>query len=567
MKKLILLSIGIILATSGFSQNYDPNRYQESIFPTVITTNDVQYGTAPQWVWPYWDQDLNLNVNVPDNDNNQKRPLIIFAHSGGFLNGSKDVDDMVAICDSFAQKGFVTATIDYRKGFDPLDDESAERAVYRGIQDGKTAIRYFKTNASLYDIDTNYVFFGGMSAGGFIALHVGHMDKESERPTSTYGGFTVNDLGCLDCGDHTTVSSTVIGVLDFWGAVQDTSIIEDNGPPIQIMHGENDPTVPFSYGHPFGLFTIPNVHGAENIKLRCDNVGIENTYTTSSGPLHMLDGSDNGTWNPAPNDFWSDTLLPRTTNFIYDLIKPNTTLISPQTINLCTGTNNLFEVSSGNNSHYIWDFDNTNITEVNNSNQNTIELGFPTTGTYSLKVVEFNEILCAGDTLEFSIIINPTPVASYTSVISNGFDVDFTNTSTNGDTYTWDFGDGNTSTNVNPSHTYMQDGDYTVSLVVTSADGCTSNSFSELISISTSGLIDFEQNLTINSPFTNSLTITSNSMLNQIIIYSMDGKVIFTDNTPLSEKVINTTTWQSGIYILNCKDHNGMNQQRKLIKL
>ena len=551
----------------SLSQNYDPNRYLTPIFPSVLITNNVIYGSAPGWVWPYFNEDLTLNVNVPDNDNNQKRPLIIFAHSGGFLNGSKDVDNMIAICDSFAQKGFVTATIDYRKGFNPLDDESAERAVYRGIQDGKTAVRYFKTNASLYDIDTNYVFFGGMSAGGFIALHVGYMDKESERPLSTFGGGTVNDLGCSDCGNHTNVSSSIRGVLDFWGAVQDTSIIESNGPPLQIIHGENDPTVPFIYGNPFGAPTIPSVYGAQNIKIRCDNVGVQNNYITSTGPLHMLDGSDNGTWNPEPNSFWSDILLPKTTHFIYQLIKPNTTIISPQITNLCLGDNNVFEVSMGINSHYVWGYDNLNITEVINLNENTIELSFPNVGLYSLKVVEFNPILCAGDTLELIINIQDLPIANFTTSITNGFDVSFDNNSLNGNTYYWDFGDGTISIDESPMHTYSQDGEYIATLSTTSNEGCTSTSFSETISINTVQLLDFQIGLVLNSPFYERLSITYESPLGQIKIYSTDGKIVFSDNVTSNETLINTFDWYRGIYILSFTDKNGLSKQRKINKL
>jgi PKD repeat protein len=35
----------------------------------------------------------------------------------------------------------------------------------------------------------------------------------------------------------------------------------------------------------------------------------------------------------------------------------------------------------------------------------------------------------------------------------------------------WDFGDGNTSTNPNPTHTYAEAGNYTVSLTITRSDG------------------------------------------------------------------------------------------------
>lgn len=48
---------------------------------------------------------------------------------------------------------------------------------------------------------------------------------------------------------------------------------------------------------------------------------------------------------------------------------------------------------------------------------------------------------------------------------------DFTNTSTNASTYSWTFGDGTTSTEESPEHTYATNGQYTVCLTVTGACG------------------------------------------------------------------------------------------------
>ena len=61
---------------------------------------------------------------------------------------------------------------------------------------------------------------------------------------------------------------------------------------------------------------------------------------------------------------------------------------------------------------------------------------------------------------------NLSPVASFTTSSYNKVDdtFSFTNTSVNADTYSWDFGDGNTSTQTNPTHTYVTAGDYTVEL-------------------------------------------------------------------------------------------------------
>ena len=60
--------------------------------------------------------------------------------------------------------------------------------------------------------------------------------------------------------------------------------------------------------------------------------------------------------------------------------------------------------------------------------------------------------------------------------------ITFTNNSTNAIGYTWDFGDGNTSTETNPVHIYTQDGTYNVTLVGQS-DVCADETFSQSVDI------------------------------------------------------------------------------------
>ncbi|MEZ4953195.1 MAG: PKD domain-containing protein [Saprospiraceae bacterium] len=70
---------------------------------------------------------------------------------------------------------------------------------------------------------------------------------------------------------------------------------------------------------------------------------------------------------------------------------------------------------------------------------------------------------------------NSCPTASF-SIVNNGVTagtpVSFTNQSTGASSYLWDFGDGATSTAVNPSHVYSSAGAYTVKLR-SMIDGCT----------------------------------------------------------------------------------------------
>lgn len=570
MKKLVLFLVGLILTSNIFAQDLDPNRYRESIFPDVLSITNVKYGEAPQWVWPYWDIDLELDVYVPDGDLNPKRPLIIFAHAGGFLLGSKDVDNMVAICDSFSRKGYVTASIDYRKGFDPLDGESAERAVYRGVQDGKAAVRYFKENASLYDIDTNNIFFGGMSAGGFISLHVGYMDKESERLESTYGGGLVNDLECLDCaGNDFPHSSSVKAVIDCWGAVGDTTIIESGDVPLMIMHGENDETVPFVYGPPFGLFTLPDSYGGQPISERAASLGMDYEIYTSTGPLHMLDGSDNGDWtDDSPNSFWSDTLLPRIEDFLFRLIKPTTVQMSDDVTDLCFGESLMLEVSDSAESTYIWDYDTELIDVVSDEDAATVELEFNNPGTYTVTVVEFNCILAAGDTITYEVNVADEIIATFTENITAINNVEFTNESTGGTSYEWDFGDGESSTDLSPSHTYAEDGAYEVTLTVINDWGC-SEAFTTTVNIFGVSIneYDFVEVDIYPNPFNNQFTIQTEQELSQIIITDVYGRMVYNDSFLNSGAVqVDASSWSNGIYFITIENMNGQLVTEKLIK-
>lgn len=70
------------------------------------------------------------------------------------------------------------------------------------------------------------------------------------------------------------------------------------------------------------------------------------------------------------------------------------------------------------------------------------------------------------------------PIASFTSM-KTGLVVNFTNTSTNATSYLWDFGDSNTSTLTNPSHTYLP-GVYTV--ILTAIKENQTNSYTQELS-------------------------------------------------------------------------------------
>ncbi|WP_370087989.1 PKD domain-containing protein [Ekhidna sp.] len=81
------------------------------------------------------------------------------------------------------------------------------------------------------------------------------------------------------------------------------------------------------------------------------------------------------------------------------------------------------------------------------------------------------------------------PSADFTSEANSGnyLEYTFTNTSTNGASFVWDFGDGNTSTEKSPTHTYAADGDYDVVLTATNVSG--SSMTNEVLNVIDPGIV------------------------------------------------------------------------------
>lgn len=128
---------------------------------------------------------------------------------------------------------------------------------------------------------------------------------------------------------------------------------------------------------------------------------------------------------------------------------------------------------------FFWDFDNGFTSTV----QNPTAI-FTDTGTYNIMLIGFDSTTCSGitliDTAYATIIVGNDSISAgfTTNVLSDcgTYDVAFTNnTVTNGAgplSYTWNFGDGDTSNAINPNHTYTTAGTYVVTLVSYDVSAC-----------------------------------------------------------------------------------------------
>jgi len=137
----------------------------------------------------------------------------------------------------------------------------------------------------------------------------------------------------------------------------------------------------------------------------------------------------------------------------------------------------------------------------------------------------------------------------------------FTNTSQNAISYAWDFGDGNTSTDENPIHSYATLGDFTVTLTITN---CAKTDVTTTeITVNSLG-IEEENPITnftiIKNPATNILEIESSKFTSQVYtleVYSVLGqKIINTHSTFTVQQKININSLQAGMYFVQILNNN-----------
>jgi para-nitrobenzyl esterase len=293
---LSLLSIGVF--TLSFAQNNCGNgRYTDKIFSTLVTSSNIVYGSNISLNGS--NTQLKLDVYEPAGDTQALRPLLIWAHGGSFVGGSKTGSDVLPLAQDFAKMGYVTASIDYRIGmqgvpFPGPDSVGATETVIRAVHDARAAVRFFRKNVATggntYKIDTNHIYFGGVSAGAIIALHLAYLDKISEMPT--YVDTTKPGLGGGIEGNSGNPGylSTVRAVINSAGAIRDSAWMETaNDIPLISFHGTNDGTVPYGTAtiYMLGQFPIMEVDGSESVHIRANNLGMNNCFVSWPGQDHV----------------------------------------------------------------------------------------------------------------------------------------------------------------------------------------------------------------------------------------------------------------------------------------
>ncbi|MGB1206390.1 MAG: carboxylesterase family protein [Chitinophagales bacterium] len=355
-------------------------------------------------------QQLEFDIYQPVGDTLTNRPMIVMAFGGAYLTGFKRFWPLVAYAEAMAKRGYVVASIDYRLGFNPLNVESSVRAIYRGSQDLKAAIRYFRFHAEDYGIDPDLVFAGGDSAGGISALHAAYVSEE-ERANSDILAASYEvpqffndwpDLGCIECAANEyglppyDISGQPAVVLNMWGALGTIEWMESaNDPPVISFHGGDDNIVSVDKNSPFSADALfPAIDGANLIHAKADSLGIMNEK-------YVFDGIGHEAWiYEGP-----DTIIrQKSASFLFRFMQPEMPIVSGENA-VCGGDTYTYQVENHAESYYCWEIEGGTIVSADDT-KSSIEVLWNENGVGKIWVREINKNAVESElaTLDVSII-------------------------------------------------------------------------------------------------------------------------------------------------------------------
>lgn len=272
LKKINLLNIVfVIFFYSSYAQQPEQDSVKKVKLPADYTERlDVVFTEINGWQG-------KMDLFIPNS--NDKKALLINIHGGGWNHGTRQ--EATGGFTPFFKKGFMIASISYR-----LTPQATAPAA---IEDVRCALLYLIDHADELNIDLSKIVISGGSAGGHLALMCGlllndhRFDSNCQTNRKIKIAAIIDRYGITDVwdwahGPHKTSLSAVRWLGDksedeaFAKTVSPINYVSPQSPPVIIVHGDADPTVPIE--HSLLLY--------EKLK----NNGIKTAFIRVPGGLH-----------------------------------------------------------------------------------------------------------------------------------------------------------------------------------------------------------------------------------------------------------------------------------------
>lgn len=240
------------------------------------TYKDIVYATVNG-------QDLKLDIYMPTG---VKTPvLLVWVHGGAWRSGTKENLPKI-----FSQRGIAIASLDFR--------QSTEARFPAAIHDIKAAIRFLRAKASQYGYKASRIAIGGASSGGHLAALVGVSNGNADLEGTE--------------GDYTKQSSKVDAILDYFGASNLTTILDQSTPyglsvrvpALELLLGAQPKSAPALAKLASPVFYVDKtdppllmLHGDEDPQMPIDqSIELEDQYKKLKLDVHLevLHGATHG---------------------------------------------------------------------------------------------------------------------------------------------------------------------------------------------------------------------------------------------------------------------------------
>ncbi len=245
MKKILipsLLAVSLLAPTISRAQD-SPLAWASRLESTYRIVPNITYLRASNW-----DAKLDLYVTrTPD----KPLPTLIWIHGGGWTGGDKESFTGVP---AYLEMGMNVVNVEYRL--------ARVAQAPAAVEDCRCALRWVIQHAKEYGIDVNRLVVAGGSAGGHLALTTGMLpasaglDRQCPGPDNLKVAAIVNWYGISDVNELLDGANMRAYAVTWLGSAPDReqiakrisplTYVRAGLPPVLTIHGDADPTVPYT---------------------------------------------------------------------------------------------------------------------------------------------------------------------------------------------------------------------------------------------------------------------------------------------------------------------------------
>lgn len=283
MKKLAMLLVVLLaIGSVACAVEFEPGDTSEEMnsFPKPMWIDPTEYSSKIFWDLPYCGENSTetqkLHLLLPD-EGEGPYPVLISVHGGAWSSNNSKKDHTVTFTQKAAfaalDRGYAVACVDYS-----IRSKDNPVVFPLAMQEVRAAVRYLRSVAGEYNLDTERFALIGESAGGQLVDMAGTTGGEDYYDNADFGNMEYSGDVQAVIAQYSAPIMDANGMTARLFDVEEAELtqemldscsamahIDANDPPFYIMAGSADSTIP--YTNSVDLYDALVAAGVENCEL------------------------------------------------------------------------------------------------------------------------------------------------------------------------------------------------------------------------------------------------------------------------------------------------------------